>query len=61
MVEERISSEKLVAGAIKATSVSWTLLKSAMEFCRSLILRKKSLEVSLAGLMVRAGAMAGPV
>ena len=60
MVEERISSEKLVAGAMKETRVSCTLEKSAMEFCRSLMFRKKSLEVSAAGLMVRAGARAGP-
>ena len=34
--------------------------KSAIEFCRSRMLRKKSLEVSAAGVMVRAGARAGP-
>ena len=31
-----------------------------MMFCRSRILRKKSLDISEAGLMVRAGAMGGP-
>ncbi len=60
-VEERISSEKLVAGAIRVMRVSWRVEKSDIEFCKSRILRKKSLEVSAAGLMVRAGARAGPV
>ena len=32
-----------------------------MLFCKSLILRKKSFDISEAGLMVRAGAKGGPV
>ena len=31
-----------------------------MIFCRSRMLRKKSLDISEAGLIVRAGAMGGP-
>lgn len=60
MVEERISLEKLVSGAPFATTASWMREKSAMLFCRSRMLRKKSLDVSAAGLMVFGGAMAGP-
>ncbi len=60
MVEESISSEKLVAGAMKATKASCKVEKSDMEFWRSRIFRKKSLEVSAAGLIVLAGANAGP-
>jgi hypothetical protein len=52
---------KFVAGATVWTRASWRLEKSAMLFCRSRMLRKKSFEVSLAGLIVRAGARAGPV
>ena len=36
------------------------MLNSSMEFCRSRMLRKKSLDISPAGLMVRAGASGGP-
>ena len=60
MVEETISLEKLVRGAPVLTTVSWMRVKSAMLFCKSRMLRKKSLDVSAAGLMVFGGAMAGP-
>lgn len=60
MVEERISLEKLVSGAPFWTTTSWRSVKSAMLFWRSRMLRKKSLDVSAAGLMVFGGAMAGP-
>ena len=60
MVEESISFEKLVSGVIVLTMVSWMTEKSAMLFWRSRMLRKKSFEVSAAGLMVFGGAMAGP-
>ena len=56
-----VSFEKLVGGAIRETMRSCPVAKSAMLFCRSRILRKKSLEVSEAGRMVDAGARAGPV
>lgn len=60
MVEERISFEKLVKGATFLTMRSWRTAKSAMLFCKSRMLRKKSLEVSAAGLIVFGGAIAGP-
>ena len=60
MVEERISFEKLVKGATFLTMRSWRTVKSAMLFCKSRMLRKKSLEVSAAGLIVFGGAIAGP-
>jgi len=60
IVDETISSEKFVAGAMMEMRPSWTELKSAMLFWRSRMLRKKSLEVSEAGLMVGGGARAGP-
>jgi hypothetical protein len=50
----------LVRGASTATVASCSAEKSAMQFCRSRMLRKKSLDVSLAGLIVLAGARAGP-
>ena len=59
--EEKVSSEKFVAGVTVVTRASWALLKSAMLFCRSRMLRKKSFDVSLAGLITGAGARAGPV
>ena len=58
--EESVSFEKFVKGAKAETVASCTSEKSAMQFCRSLIFRKKSLDVSEAGLMVFAGARAGP-
>ena len=36
------------------------VLKSSIQFCRSRILRKKSLDISDAGLIVRGGAKGGP-
>lgn len=59
-VEERISFEKFVGGAIALTRASWAPAKSDMLFCKSRMLRKKSLDVSAAGLIVLGGAMAGP-
>lgn len=60
-VEERGSSEKFVGGVIIFRKASWMVLKSSILFCRSRMLRKKSLDISPAGLMVRAGASGGPV
>lgn len=54
------SLEKLVGGARNLTRASCNLLKSSMEFCRSLILRKKSLLRSGAGLTLFGGAIGGP-
>ena len=59
--EDKFSSEKFVAGVIVWTKASWALVKSAMLFWRSRMLRKKSFDVSLAGFMTVAGAKAGPV
>ena len=59
-VEETISSEKLVIGPRVETMASCRVEKSAMLFWRSRRLRKKSLDVSGTGLMVVAGARAGP-
>lgn len=58
--EESTSLLKLVGGAMSLTSESWTAAKSAMLFCKSRMLRKKSFDVSEAGLMVLGGASAGP-
>lgn len=60
MVDERASLEKFVGGVMVLRIRSCMVLKSSMEFCRSRILRKKSLDISLAGLMVRGGARGGP-
>ena len=43
------------------TSVSWMILKSSILFCKSRMFRKKSFDISDAGLIVRAGAKGGPV
>ena len=59
-VDETISSEKLVIGPRVETMASCRTEKSAMLFCRSRRLRKKSLDVSGTGWMVVAGARAGP-
>ena len=40
---------------------SCTSAKSAITFCKSRMLRKKSFDISLAGLIVRGGARGGPV
>lgn len=60
IVEERGSLEKFVGGVIILRIRSCIVLKSSMLFCRSRMLRKKSLDISPAGLMVRAGASGGP-
>jgi len=60
-VEERGSLEKFVGGVRRVMILSWTREKSSMQFWRSRMLRKKSLERSLTGLTVRAGARGGPV
>ena len=59
-VEDRGSFEKFVKGFMVAMRVSWTVEKSSMLFWRSRMLRKKSLDISEAGLMVRGGARGGP-
>ena len=59
-MEDKISFEKLVLGATVLATLSWTTEKSAMLFWRSRMLRKKSFDVSAAGLMVFGGAIAGP-
>ena len=59
-MELKDSLEKLVRGVMKETTASWPLEKSSMAFCRSRMLRKKSLESSGAGLTVRAAASGGP-
>jgi len=59
-VEERGSLEKFVGGVRREMSLSWRREKSSMLFCRSRMLRKKSLESSLTGLTVGAGARGGP-
>lgn len=60
IVEERGSFEKLVGGVTVLMTRSWIVLKSSMQFCRSRMFRKKSLDISEAGLMVRGGASGGP-
>ena len=61
MVVERGSLEKFVEGVTFARMLSWMVEKSSMLFCRSRMLRKKSLDISAAGLIVRAGASGGPL
>ena len=61
IVEESGSLEKFVGGVMILREASWIVLKSPIEFCRSRILRKKSLDISPAGLMVRGGARGGPL
>ena len=60
-VEESASLEKFVDGVSTVRTLSWSREKSSMLFCRSRILRKKSLDSSLTGLTVGAGARAGPL
>lgn len=60
-VEERGSLEKFVGGVRREIILSWRREKSSMLFWRSRMLRKKSLESSLTGLTVGAGAKGGPV
>lgn len=61
IVDERASFEKFVGGVMIFRTPSCTVLKSSMLFWRSRMLRKKSLDISAAGLMVRAGASGGPL
>ena len=60
-VEERASSEKFVGGVRTVSTLSCRREKSSILFCRSRMLRKKSLDSSLTGLTVGAGARAGPL
>ena len=60
MVDERASFEKFKGGVTVLITRSCNILKSSMEFCKSRILRKKSFDISPAGLMVRGGASGGP-
>ena len=60
-VEDRGSFEKFKGGVTYLRKASWRVLKSSMPFWRSRILRKKSLDVSPAGFMVRGGAIGGPL
>ncbi|KAK4645331.1 hypothetical protein QC762_0031130 [Podospora pseudocomata] len=60
IADESASSEKLVTGTIRVTTLSWTTEKSSMTFWRSPMLRKKSLDSSLVGWKLRAGAKGGP-
>jgi hypothetical protein len=59
-VDESFSFEKLVMGANSEIVASCTSEKSAMTFWRSRMFLKKSFDVSDAGLIVFAGASAGP-
>ena len=54
------SLEKFVGGVMIRSTASWIVLKSSMQFWRSRILRKKSFDISAAGLIVRGGARGGP-
>lgn len=60
-VEERGSFEKFVVGVTVFNTASWRTLKSSMLFWRSRMLRKKSLDISAAGLIIRGGASGGPL
>jgi hypothetical protein len=60
-VEERGSLLKFVGGVRREMILSWRREKSSMLFWRSLMLRKKSRESSLAGFTVGGGAIGGPV
>ena len=60
IVEDNASFEKFVTGVTVLMIRSWIMLKSSMQFWRSRMLRKKSLDISAAGLMVRGGASGGP-
>jgi len=59
-VEDRGSLEKLVDGVRTERILSCRREKSSMLFWRSRMLRKKSLESSLTGFTVGAGARGGP-
>lgn len=59
-VDESGSSLKFVGGVIRSITLSCSREKSSMLFCRSRMLRKKSLDSSFTGLTVGAGAIGGP-
>lgn len=59
-MDDNASFEKFVTGVMVLMIRSWMILKSSMQFWRSRMLRKKSLDISAAGLMVRGGASGGP-
>ena len=59
-MDDNASLEKFVIGVTVLMTRSWMILKSSMQFWRSRMLRKKSLDISAAGLMVRGGASGGP-
>ena len=60
MLEESASFEKFVGGANALMTASCVVLKSSMLFCKSRMLRKKSFDISAAGLIVLGGASGGP-
>ena len=60
IVDDNASFEKFVTGVTVLMIRSCMILKSSMQFWRSRMLRKKSLDISAAGLMVRGGASGGP-
>lgn len=60
ILDESDSFEKLVGGARALITASCMMLKSSMLFWRSRMLRKKSFDISAAGLMVLGGARGGP-
>lgn len=60
ILELKDSLLKFVDGVTPAMSASCAVEKSSMLFWRSRMLRKKSLDISEAGRMVRAGASGGP-
>ena len=60
IADERGSFEKLVGGVTAASIASWAVEKSSIRFCKSLMFRKKSLDNSEVGLVVRGGASGGP-
>lgn len=59
-VDERGSFEKFVDGVTFWRTRSCIVLKSCMQFCKSRMFRKKSFDISPAGLMARGGARGGP-
>ena len=61
IVDDNGSFEKFVTGVTVLMIRSWMMLKSSIQFWRSRMLRKKSFDISAAGLMVRGGASGGPV
>ena len=60
ILEDRASLEKFVGGVTVLRTRSCIVLKSSILFCKSRMLRKKSFDISPAGLIVRGGASGGP-